>query len=65
MTTTMDIPLASTSSGVGVAPSGRRLISLVLTAAVLLAAGWAATFLSDVPADDVPLHATRIGLVAA
>ena len=64
MTTTMDVPLASTSAGVGVAPAGRRLTSLALTAAVLVAAGWAATFLSDVPADDVPLQAIRIGLVA-
>jgi signal transduction histidine kinase len=63
VTTTMDIPLASTSTGVGVAPSGRRLTSLALTAAVLVAATWAATFLPDVPADDVPLQAIRIGLV--
>jgi signal transduction histidine kinase len=63
VTTTMDVPLATTSSGIGVAPSGRRLASLALTAAVLAAAGWAATFLSDLPADDVPLEAIRIGLV--
>jgi signal transduction histidine kinase len=64
VTTTMDVPLTTTSTGVGVAPSGRRLASLALTAAVLVAAGWAATFLSDVPADDVPLQAIRIVLVA-
>jgi signal transduction histidine kinase len=60
----MDVPLTTTSTGVGVAPSGRRLASLALTAAVLLAAGWAATFLPDTPSDDVPLQIIRIGLVA-
>ena len=64
MTTTMDTPLARTSTVVGIAPSGRRLVSLALTAAVLVAASWAATFLSGIPADDVPLQAIRIGLVA-
>ncbi|HZA74811.1 MAG TPA: histidine kinase [Acidimicrobiales bacterium] len=64
MTTTMDVPLAASSTGVGVAPSGRRLASLAMTGAVLVAAGWAATYLSDVPSDDVPLQAIRIGLVA-
>jgi signal transduction histidine kinase len=64
VTTTMDVPLATTSTGVGVAPSGRRLTSLALTAAILGAAAWGATFLTDVPADDVPLQAIRIGLVA-
>ena len=60
----MDVPLTTTSTGVGVAPSGRRLASLALTAAVLLAAGWAATFLPETPSDDVPLQIIRIGLVA-
>src|SRR5919106_4139510 len=60
----MDVPLAASSTGVGVAPSGRRLASLAMTGAVLVAAGWAATYLSDVPSDDVPLQAIRIGLVA-
>jgi signal transduction histidine kinase len=60
----MDVPLTTTSAAAGVAPSGRRLAALSLTAVVLVAAGWGATFLSDVPADDVPLHAIRIGLVA-
>jgi signal transduction histidine kinase len=64
VTTTMDVPLVTTPPGVGVAPSGRRLAPLALTAAVLGAAAWATTFLADVPADDVPLQAIRIGLVA-
>jgi hypothetical protein len=63
VTTTMDVPLATTSTGVGVAPSGRRFASLALTAAVLVAAVWAATFLPDAPNDDAPLQAIRIGLV--
>jgi signal transduction histidine kinase len=60
----MDAPLATTSTGVGLAGFGRRVASLALTAAVLVVAGWAATFLPDVPADDVPPQAIRIGLVA-
>jgi signal transduction histidine kinase len=64
VTTTMDVPRVTTPPGVGVAPSGRRPTPLALTAAVLGAAAWAATFLADVPADDVPLQAIRIGLVA-
>jgi signal transduction histidine kinase len=64
VTTTTDVPLVTTPSGVGVAPSGRRPASLALTAAVLGAAAWAATFLADVPNDAVPLQAIRIGLVA-
>ncbi|MGH9290926.1 MAG: hypothetical protein ACRD0V_21965, partial [Acidimicrobiales bacterium] len=64
MTTTMDVPLATVSTGVGVARSGRRLFALVVTAAILVAAGWAAMFLPDTPSDDVPLQAIRIGLVA-
>jgi signal transduction histidine kinase len=64
VTTTMDIPFATTSTGVGVARSGRRVYALALTAAVLGAAGWAAMFLPDTPSDDVPLQAIRIGLVA-
>jgi signal transduction histidine kinase len=64
VTTTVDVPFATTPAGVGVAGSGRRLASLALTAAVLAAAAWAATFLADIPSDDVPLQAIRIGLVA-
>jgi signal transduction histidine kinase len=65
VTTAMDVPLTAASTGVGVAPSGRRFASLALTAAVLVAAGWAATYLPDIPDDDVPLQAIRIGLVVA
>jgi signal transduction histidine kinase len=64
VTTTMDVPFDTTSPGVGVAPGGWRVASLALTAAVLVAGGWAATYLPDVPADEVPLQAIRIGLVA-
>jgi signal transduction histidine kinase len=64
VTTTMDVPIATTSTAVAVAPAGRRRAALSLTAVVLVAAGWAATFLFDVPADELPLHAIRIGLVA-
>ncbi|MGH9110704.1 MAG: hypothetical protein ACRDZN_00120, partial [Acidimicrobiales bacterium] len=61
----MDVPLAATPpASVGVAPSGRRLVSLALTAVVLVAASWAATYVPDVPSDDVPLQVIRIGLVA-
>jgi signal transduction histidine kinase len=64
VTTTMDAPLAATTTGIGEASSGRRLAALSLTTLALIAAVWAATFLPDVPTDDVPLQAIRIGLVA-
>ncbi len=65
MTTTMNVPLAPASTAsVGVASSWRRLASLALTAAVLGAAGWAATFLADTSSNDVPLQVIRLGLVA-
>jgi signal transduction histidine kinase len=64
VTTTLDAPLTTTPTALAVAPSARRLGALSLTAVVLVAAGSAVTFLFDVPADNVVLHATRIGLVA-
>jgi signal transduction histidine kinase len=64
VTTAMNVPLAPASTAsVGVASSRRRLGALALTAAVLGAAGWAATFLADTSSDDVALQAIRIGLV--
>jgi signal transduction histidine kinase len=61
----MDVPVTTTpAAGIEVAPSGRRLAALSLTAAVLAVAGWAATYLFAVPTGDVPLLAIRVGLVA-